>query len=99
MAASYDRVIIDSPPVGVVADAVVIGTQVDGVLVVLKAGKTSRDAARQAVKQLHDVNAPIFGAVLNDLDLQDQKYGQYAYYYRYGYYYGDKAKEKAGDAA
>ncbi len=76
MALTYDRVIIDSPPVGVVADAVVIGTQVDGVLVVLRAGKTSRDAARQAVRQLQDVNAPIFGAVLNDLDLQDQKYGQ-----------------------
>jgi succinoglycan biosynthesis transport protein ExoP len=98
MSASYDRVIIDSPPVGVVADAVVVGTHVDGVLVVLKAAKTQRDAARQAVKQLHDVNAPIFGAVLNDLDLTDQKYGQYAYYYRYGYYYGDKAKEKAAPA-
>jgi succinoglycan biosynthesis transport protein ExoP len=98
MAGTYDRVIIDSPPVGVVADAVVVGTHVDGVLVVLKAAKTQRDAARQAVKQLHDVNAPIFGAVLNDLDLTDQKYGQYAYYYRYGYYYGDKAKEKAAPA-
>ncbi len=98
MAAGYDRVIIDSPPVGVVADAVVVGTQVDGVLVVLKAGKTSRDAARQAVKQLRDVNAPIFGAVLNDLDLQDQKYGQYAYYYQYGYYDGDKAEKAAGGA-
>ena len=51
---SYDRVIIDSPPIGVVADAVVIGTHVDGVLMVLKAGKTSRDVARQAVKQLRD---------------------------------------------
>jgi Mrp family chromosome partitioning ATPase len=95
MSTQYDRVIIDSPPVGVVADAVVVGTHVDGVLVVLKAAKTSRDAARQAVKQLHDVNAPIFGAVLNDLDLEDQKYGQYAYYYRYGYYYGDQASTKA----
>ena len=94
MAAGYDRVIIDSPPVGVVADAVVMGTRVDGVLVVLKAGKTSRTVAAHAVKQLRDVNAPIFGAVLNDLDLSDQKYGQYAYYYQYGYYYGDKAKEK-----
>lgn len=97
MATSYDRVIIDSPPVGVVADAVVIGTQVDGVLVVLKATKTTKAVAQQAVKQLRDVNAPIFGAVLNDLDLTDQKYGQYAYYYRYGYYYGDSAKEKAAE--
>ena len=98
MATGYDRVIIDSPPVGVVADAVVMGTRVDGVLVVLKAGKTSRTVAAHAVKQLRDVNAPIFGAVLNDLDLSDQKYGQYAYYYQYGYYYGDKAKEKGAGA-
>lgn len=89
MAGSFDRVIIDSPPVGVVADAVVMATQVDGTLVVLKAGKTDRDVARHAVKQLADVKAPVFGAVLNDLDLDDQKYGQYAYYYRYGYYYGE----------
>jgi succinoglycan biosynthesis transport protein ExoP len=95
MALSYDRVIIDSPPVGVVADAVIIGAQVNGVLVVLRAGKTSRDAARQAVRQLQDVNAPIFGAVLNDLDLQDQKYGQYAYYYQYGSYYGDREHPQA----
>ena len=89
MAGSFDRVIIDSPPVGVVADAVVMATQVDGTLVVLKAGKTNRDVARQAVKQLADVKAPVFGAVLNDLDLADQKYGQYSYYYQYGYYYGE----------
>jgi polysaccharide biosynthesis transport protein len=89
MAGKFDRVILDSPPVSVVADAVVMGTRVDGTLIVLKAGKTSREVARLAVRQLRDVNAPLFGAVLNDLDLEDQKYGQYSYYYRYGYYYGD----------
>jgi capsular exopolysaccharide synthesis family protein len=91
-AARYDRVIFDSPPVGVVADAVVISTVVDGALMVLKAGSTSRDVAAHGVKQLRDVNARLFGAVLNDLDLEDQKYGQYSYYYRYGYYYGDSNK-------
>jgi capsular exopolysaccharide synthesis family protein len=99
----FDRVILDSPPVGVVADAVVMATRVDGTLVVLKAGTTSRDVARQAVRQLRDVNAPVFGAVLNDLDLEDQKYGQYSYYYRYGYYYGegkrDGKKEEGGTSS
>jgi capsular exopolysaccharide synthesis family protein len=95
MSGSFDRVIIDSPPIGVVADAVVMATHMDGTLMVLKAGQTSRDVARQAVRQLSDVKAPLFGAVLNDLDLTDQKYGQYAYYYRYGYYYGDRAAQKA----
>jgi capsular exopolysaccharide synthesis family protein len=98
MAARYDRVIIDSPPVGVVADAVVMATHVDGTLVVLKAGRTSREVARQAVRQLRDVNAAIFGAVLNDLDLQSRHYGQYAYYYQYGYYYGEGHREKKTSA-
>lgn len=91
MAGRYDRVIVDSPPVGVVADAPVIATRVDGILFVLRAGSTSREVARQAVRQLRDVNAPIFGAVLNRIDLHDQKYGQYGYYYRYGYSDGDEA--------
>jgi capsular exopolysaccharide synthesis family protein len=99
MAGSYDRVIIDSPPIGVVADAVVMATHMDGTLMVLKAGQTSRDVARQAVRQLTDVKAPLFGAVLNDLDLTDQKYGQYAYYYRYGYYYGDKDNKGSAKTA
>jgi capsular exopolysaccharide synthesis family protein len=86
----FDRVIIDSPPVSVVADAVVMATNVDGTLMVLKAGQTSRDLAKQAVRQLVDVKAHLFGAVLNDLDLENQKYGQYYYYYQYGYYYGDR---------
>jgi len=93
MAASFDRVIIDSPPVGVVADAVVMATRTDATLMVLKAGWTSREVARQAVRQLRDVKAPLFGAVLNNLNLEDQKYGQYAYYYRYGYYYSEGSKE------
>jgi capsular exopolysaccharide synthesis family protein len=91
----FDRIIIDSPPVAVVADAVVISTRVAGTLMVLKAGVTSRDVAKRAVRALADVNARIFGAVLNDLDLEDQKYGQYYYYYRYGYYYGEKKEEAA----
>jgi len=99
MADKYDRVIIDSPPIGVVADAVVIATHVDGTLVVLKAGKTARDVAKHAIRQLKDVNAPILGAVLNDLDLESQKYGQYSYYYRYGYYYGESRNEVAQKAA
>ena len=94
MANSFDRVVIDSPPVGVVADAVVMATHTDGTLVILKAGKTARDVAALAVRQLRDVKANILGAVLNDLDLQDQKYGYYSYYYRYGYYYGEKTPPK-----
>jgi capsular exopolysaccharide synthesis family protein len=89
MASAYDLVIFDSPPVGVVSDAVVMGTHVDGTVMVLKTGQTIREAARLAVRQLQDVNANLVGALLNNLDISNQKYGQYYYYYRYGYADGD----------
>ncbi len=97
----FDRVIIDSPPAGVVADAVVMSTLVDGALFVLKAGQTSRDAAGRALRSLLDVNARVFGAVLNDMDLEDRKYAQYYTYYRYGYYAQRTAAKSpsAGEAA
>jgi polysaccharide biosynthesis transport protein len=80
MSRRYDRVVIDSPPAGVVADAIVISTHVDGTLLVLKAGQTSRGAAERTARNLADVKARVFGAVLNDVDLEDRRYGQYAYY-------------------
>lgn len=87
----FDRVILDTPPVGAVADAVVLSTQVDGVVVVLKAGQTNRDVAKRTVRALKDVKANLYGAVLNDVDLQGSKYGDYYYGYAYRYYgEGDK---------
>ena len=86
MSAGWDRVILDSPPVGVVADAVVLGTHAHGTVLVVRAGSTSIDMARRAVRQLRDVNAHLVGAILNDLDLDDHRYDAYAYYYKYGYY-------------
>jgi capsular exopolysaccharide synthesis family protein len=85
MAGRYDRVIFDSPPAGVVADAVVMSTQVDGTVMVLRAGRTYRDAAERTLRSLTDVNARVFGALLNELDLEDQRYEQYYYQYRSGY--------------
>jgi capsular exopolysaccharide synthesis family protein len=97
MAATYDRIIIDSPPVGAVADAVVMSTHVDGTVLVLKSGVTARDMAKRTVRALRDVKARIFGAVLNDIDLEDRQAGGYYYYTKYGYYYGDsEATSKDG---
>jgi len=98
MAQRYDRVIIDSPPAGIVADAVVIATQVDGTMMVLRAGQTSRDAAARAIRSIRDVKGRIFGAVLNDLDPTDQRYGQYYQYYRYGDYRAAHDSKGSADA-
>ncbi|MCC6338252.1 MAG: polysaccharide biosynthesis tyrosine autokinase [Myxococcales bacterium] len=90
----FDRILLDSPPVGAVADAVVLATQADGVVVVLKAGQTHREVAQRTVKALRDVKANIYGAVLNDVNLEKSKYGDYYYGYTYRYY-GEGEKKEA----
>lgn len=64
-AASYDQVIIDSPPALLASDAAVLSSVVDGVVVVVRARANSRGAARRAVGMLHGVGAHILGGVLN----------------------------------
>ncbi len=81
----YDRLILDSPPVVAAADAAVLSSQVDGVIYVARFKKTTKDLAKRMLRTLHDVNAPILGVVLNDVNLESQEYGYYSYK-RYGYY-------------
>jgi polysaccharide biosynthesis transport protein len=85
MSRHYDRVILDSPPAGVVADAVVISTRVDGTLMVVKAGQTSRGAAKRTTSALAAVQGRTLGVVLNDVDLASRNSA--SDYYSYGYSY------------
>lgn len=71
-----DIVLFDTPPVNAVTDAAVLATKVDGVLLVLRAGSTKRDRAREARRLLDKVNANIVGAVLTDVKGEDS----YTYY-------------------
>lgn len=89
----FDRILLDSPPVGPVADAIVLATQVEGVVVVLKAGATHREVARRTVHALRDVNAVLFGAVLNDVSLEKARYGDYYGYAQRYYGYSEQKKE------
>jgi capsular exopolysaccharide synthesis family protein len=83
----FDRILLDSPPLNAVADAAVLATQCDGVVLVLKAGRTNRESARRALRSLADVQARMYGAVLNDVDLRAQRYGDaYLAYQGYGQY-------------
>jgi capsular exopolysaccharide synthesis family protein len=94
--AQFDRVILDSPPLAAVADAAILATQVDGVVLVVRARHTPRDIAVRGIRSLRDVNAKIYGAILNNVDLEDPKYGDYLYAYRhYGHYYGQGKDEHA----
>ncbi len=91
----YDMVIYDACPAMFVADAAGLASGCDGVLIVLKAAKSRRDAAERARRQLEALNGKIIGVVLNDVRPRILRYyGSYGYYYydyqRYYKDYGDK---------
>jgi capsular exopolysaccharide synthesis family protein len=94
----YDRIILDSPPTSAVTDPAVLGNLADGVVLVIKAGETTRDAAMHARRQLATAKARLFGVIVNAIDFSNPDYGyQYYYrnYYRYGYTYGSEPDQKA----
>src|SRR5215510_7829343 len=86
--ANYTHVVVDSPPVSSFTDGVLISTMVDGVLLVVHGGKSSRHIVRRSRQLLSDVGAKIFGVVLNNVNLRSHDY----YYYQS--YYGQKYYEK-----
>lgn len=90
LAQQADIVLVDSPPVLPVADAAALAPAVDGVLLVLKAGHTPREAARHAVENLRQVGANLVGVVLNGVSIPRGSY--YHYYYEY-YCDGDKRRK------
>jgi non-specific protein-tyrosine kinase len=65
-----DVLVLDSPPVSIVADAAVLAPSMDGVILVVRAGGTKRDLAQRAKEQLESVGARVLGAVLNDARLE-----------------------------
>lgn len=93
VAALYDFVIYDSPPLGPVTDAAVLARQVDGVVVVVKAQQTTTDSVRSLLRQLRDVRANIVGGIINGFDPRHSRYGG-SYYY---YYRGDGYASNQGD--
>lgn len=72
-----DIILLDAPPVIAVTDAAVLATKVDGVLLAVSAGRTTRDHAQRAKALLDKVNARIVGAVLNNAALDTSIYGYY----------------------
>jgi capsular exopolysaccharide synthesis family protein len=71
----YDLVIIDTPPLSAVSDAVALVPLVSGVLVVARLGGTTRDAALHLERQLENLDARVLGVVANAIDSADPVYG------------------------
>jgi Mrp family chromosome partitioning ATPase len=76
-------VLFDSPPVGIVSDASVIGTIVDQVLFVVRACRTNRTHAARAVSQLLATGAHIAGTIVNNSDVRAHRYSEYSVDYSY----------------
>lgn len=91
----YDYVIIDTPPIGLVIDAVIIAHQADASLLVTAAGKIKRRFVTKAVEQLEQSGSQFLGVVLNKVDMTVDKYGSYGSYGSYGEY-GKKSDQKEG---
>ena len=87
----YDYVLIDTPPVLPVTDSLVLGSMVDGLILVIDSGEIKVEMARDVKNQLVHAGANILGVVLNKVRSEHHGYG-YGYYYYYGHD-GEKHKK------
>ncbi len=97
--ANFDHIVIDSPPIASFTDGVLISAMVDGVLLVVHGGRSSRNVVRRTRQVLQEVGAKIFGVVLNNVTLST-KDEYYKYYYNHYNYYktGQDSDELASSA-
>lgn len=93
MQTKFTHLVVDSPPVNSFTDGVLISSMVDGVLLVVHGGKSSRHVVRRSRQLLHDVGAKIFGVVLNKVNLRSTDYYYYKNYYGARSYQTDVEKE------
>ncbi len=96
----YDRVIIDTPPIHPVKDALLMANEVNTVITLVDGSKTARKAVAKTMQWLRSANAPVAGVVLNRLQRRRRGSGyRYNEFLGYGYgQYGHKEKSLAGNA-
>jgi capsular exopolysaccharide synthesis family protein len=103
----YDRVVIDSPPFGIVGDVMTLSSLVDAVMILCCPDRTRFQPIRHAARHLTESGARIIGVIVNDVDFGHRShFSQYDYHYRYAYtsHYGsdgdrDTAKRIKASAA
>ena len=92
----FDHIVIDAPPALGFTDAVILSTFADGVILVVRGGKTPRETLQRAKNILVQVNAKILGVVINRVNTRKNEYGGYGYYHTHyqDYYYGEKSRKE-----
>jgi tyrosine-protein kinase Etk/Wzc len=93
LSAKYDLVLFDSPPVLTVTDTCVLGSRVEGVVLVVNSHATDRRALNRAQILLKNVKANVLGAVLNRIEISSLVGSYDYYYYHYYYYFDDEGKK------
>jgi succinoglycan biosynthesis transport protein ExoP len=96
----YDRVLFDTPPLGVVSDALNILPLMDGAIFTIRFNQVRRKAAQRSAQRLLSANIEVFGAILNDMDMKlaGDYYGEY-YDKSYKDYYNVKVENNSGNPA
>lgn len=79
----FDIVLIDSPPVAVLADAAILSSSADATILVVAVDLVDSDDVKSAVENLNNAGANILGAVMNNVTRATRGYKHYSYYYRY----------------
>jgi Mrp family chromosome partitioning ATPase len=94
---SFDYVVIDSPPIIPFSDARSLALLADAVILVSRYGSTTRRAITRGAEMLGEMQAPLMGVVLNDMDLSsaDFHYFNYGYSWRKTGYKAEYAKKQA----
>jgi succinoglycan biosynthesis transport protein ExoP len=95
----FTHIVIDSPPVNSFTDGVLIASIVDGVLLVVHGGKSSRGVVRRSRQLLSDVGAKIFGVVLNNVSSRSHDYYYYHRRYYHQTYYSENSDVESTSAA
>jgi capsular exopolysaccharide synthesis family protein len=94
----FDHIIIDTPPCLSVTDAVVLSPEADRIILVVRAGKTTKVALRRACDLLLQVNARVMGIVLNALNMRSgEGYYYYSGVYSNHYYSEDPREDKTAE--
>ncbi len=94
---TFDIILIDTPPVLPVADAIILGTISDGVVLCARAGSLQREDAKACREQLGYADLRILGSVLNRYRSQPGRYAKRYHYY--GSYESNPVEEQADTAA
>ncbi len=90
----FDSVLIDTPPMMQISDARVLGQMADAVILVLRAGQTTRGTAKVASDRFLEDGTRLLGTILNSWDPKTNGYGYYDSYRYYDYYYSDREEKQ-----